>query len=124
MIYAFLIIGIIIAYLMFQAKSQRNEWKDRYGALPEYLKDTIKELKLAYPNHNIRKETPEDVVINCFGSNHNWIIYFNWIPTGLSLRLEFSDILGRKVIRNLDFNPQDFNTNVLSQFMTELIAQQ
>jgi hypothetical protein len=124
MIYALLIVGIIIAYLMFQAKSQRNEWIDKYGVLPEYLKNTIKELKAAYPNHEISKETSEDIVINCFGPSHNWIIFFNWIPDGLAIRLEYSDMLSRKITKSIDFNPEDYNVKMLSDIMMGIIHQQ
>ena len=123
MMYIILAVVVVIIYRMFKAKSERKEWIEKYGTLPNYLKDTIRDVKISYPNNIVKRETSEEVNIICEGPSHTVMLFFSWVPTGLLLRIDYSDMLGRNVVKNIDFDPKDFNSEVLMQIMMGIFMQ-
>lgn len=117
-----IILGVLaIAYFMYKAKSERQEFITKYGPLPIYLKKTIEDLKERYPNHVVKRESKEDIRIICYGSpRYTIILFFSWLPTGLALRVDYENILGRKFVKNFDFNPEYFDDSVLSDILDSI----
>ncbi len=115
-----IIVGLVIGVIYFfsTAKGQRKELIQRFGPIDQRAGEVILSLKEAYPNHKIIKHTQEEYQIHCFGSSHDYFVILGYTPSGVYVRISYTDMLGGENVVSEEMNP-----NLLNEYKIQMMMQ-